>query len=186
MLAIPAPTIPELRFIRGKPWGMVNLIVPPPILGVCGGDLWVNFSPRSVIGLIELFGSEERYRTALATSRVEIVYVLPRTRHPENPEDYKEYEVLPIDEVQAEIVRRTLTEDAAYDWEPKIELFNDFPVYDFRIRLYHGDKGLTVDLSLSARTVRVIENYAIIAEQPLSAYGFSLLESLAEQRQSRE
>lgn len=188
-LAIPAPSvpvsrIPELDFFASRQSGIS--CTTPSVLGVCGGVFYIGYFPRTALGLIELFGSEDRYRTALEATRVTVVHIRPRTHNIAAPEDYKEYDSLVLDEIESNIWRQAITADETYNWAPTPAEFDSFPVYDLRIRLFRGEKVLTADLSRSARTFRVIENYAIIAEQPLSAYGYALLEILTESAERRE
>lgn len=186
-LAIPAPQIPEWRPVpRVPPKEIQSLTFPSVLLFHCGGALHFEFLHRPAIGLIELFGSEERYRAALETTRVEVVRLALRSHSAEKPEDYREIEPLALDEAQTHTLRHALTADAAYVWSDGDEILESFPVYDLRIRLWQGEKALTADFSLSAQTIRIIENYAIIAEQPLSEYGRALLEFLTELADARE
>lgn len=186
-LAIPAPQVPEWRPIpRVPPKEIQSFTFPSILLFHCGGALHFDLLHRPAIGLIELFGSEERYRAALETSRVEVVRLALRSHSAENPEDYRELDPIPLDEAQTHTLQHALTADAAYVWNAGDETLESFPVYDLRIRLWEGEKALTADLSLSDQTIRIIENYAIIAEQPLSEYGRALLEFLTELADARE
>ncbi|HEY1109830.1 MAG TPA: hypothetical protein VGE76_14375 [Opitutaceae bacterium] len=187
-VTIPSPQIVEWRLPpQGRPWNsMPTLWVPPLMLGFCGGVFYIDDLPCNVLGLIELYGSEARYRTALETTHIEVVHLAPRFPDAKKPGDYLERDPVALDEVQINLLKHALTADAGYKWDLEQEIIELDPLYDLRIRLRHGEKTLTADLSLSARTIRVVDNNAIVAEQPLSEYGYALLTFLAELADARE
>lgn len=177
MVAIPTPAIYEPGPIHYRPSNVApRSFTYPSVMTYCaGGLIEIGPQPHAVMGLIELFGSEARYRSALESTRVDVVRLTPRFTNSDRPKDYTEGEALALHGRQWEIIPRALTADSSYDWEPVADLFYSPPVYDLRIRLHQGNKMLTADLSLSARTICIHENHAIIAEQPLSERGFGLL-----------
>lgn len=176
-IAIPAPTISELRPLHYSRSGVAaQAFKYPSVVSYCLGGLLVEWAhPHAVMGLIDLFGTEARYRSALESTRVEVVRLSPRFLNADKPADYIEGESLTLHGWQAEILQRILTADSSYNWEPVAELFESAPIYDLRIRLHHGDKTITADFSLSAQTICIHENYAVVAEQPLSERGFAMM-----------
>lgn len=175
-LAIPAPTIPEQRAFAGcagVPSGRFNY---RPIWYSPDSGLLESLPVQSIVGLIELFGSEERYRTALNASRVEVVRLAYAVPNAVNPGDYAESEPVKLVGWQAGILQRALTADSSYIWDTELtERSECIPTYEIRIRLQHGDKTLTAEFSLSSRMIRILEGNTFISEQPLSERGFGLL-----------
>lgn len=145
----------------------------PPIWSSCFIET-LHIPVHSFAGLIDLFGSEERYRDAIDATRVDVVRITGRTLTAEAPGDYTEGEPVKLVGWQAAILQHTLIDDASYNWD-YAELPDCVPVYDLRIKLHRGKKSLVAELSLSAQTIRIVDGSTVVAEQPLSARGFGRL-----------
>lgn len=140
-VAVPAPTATEWPLTIAAPFkSPPATLVLPQVWVPCGGVLLLDYLPRTAIGLIELYGSEERFRTALQTTQIEVVHLSTRNAAAERPEDYVERDPVALDEVQMSLLKHALTADAAYDWYAEPEL-GSAPWYDLRIRLRHGEKS---------------------------------------------
>jgi hypothetical protein len=82
---------------------------------VCGGVSEASELDYPADGLIDLFGSVEDYRTALAATKVEIVALRPVVDEFVTPSENAERAVT-LREEDASILKAVLTYDPAYDW----------------------------------------------------------------------
>lgn len=173
---LPAPTIPALRDFKIADRVLPSSFKIPPSanwsISLHSSELPLN----AILGLIELFGSAERYRTALESTRVEVVRLSSAPPGAVYPDGYSESEPVKLVGWQADILRRTLTADSTYIWDTELtERPECIPTFEIRIRLHRGSTTLTAELSTSSRMIRILEGNTFISEQPLSERGFGRL-----------
>ena len=161
---LPSVSIPSPPPISAPPLKLKSVNTPlsvPPLKAVV-----FPFSPPleivEVLGLIDLFGSVDRYRAAVYSARVEVVRLAPRSALSLHPDEYREGEPIPLTAVDAEMLKRGLLADSSYDWSAK-ETCECIPRYEFRVRFLTGDSAVACDVSLSERTLRVVEGDREIA-----------------------
>ena len=115
---------------------------------VCGGV--IDFSVPFACGLIDLFGSADEFRTALAADTVVLVELKPTDDLWTAGEEISAT-AIEVSAVDAATLRAALTYDATYNWQP--ELY-EVSQYGIRVKFAGAGKTVAVDLCIAGHTAR--------------------------------
>lgn len=171
----PPPVQIEIPPLRASP---TKLVHPP------AATTWMDSPPIPVVeilGLIDLFGSVDRFRTAVSADRITVTRLKPRDMFALAPADYIEGEPVILSPIEADKLQRTLVLDSSYVWTAE-ETCDCTPQYEYRVRFFAGDAAVTCDISLSEKTLRVIDGAQEIAAAPFSPRSQAILTLLADKR----
>jgi hypothetical protein len=172
---IPAPELKNPALTIRVPSRSLSGLTPRlNVVFFCGGVFDYEEPRVPVYGLIDLFGSVDDFRVALAADTVEVVELKPsRTGAP--AEEYVESAVT-LSAIDSAVVRAILTYDASYSWRDGSDSDTQ---YAFRVKLRKAGRVVTVDLSLSSRTARVVKAGSVVASSSIE-FGYEFLAAVIE------